>query len=117
MTWIIGGVSLSYGPARVRLPKNSKKETVENDGDYPTNINSGLRFEAQLDGTIPVADVAKISGLLALVGTEVSVSGSAGGLIDGIWNLDSFEPTKDGPGPVYAYTMRLTKGKENITLG
>ncbi len=117
MTWTIGGISLSYGPSRVRLPKSTKKETIENDGDYPTNVNSGLQFEAQLEGTIPVVDAAKISDLLALVGTEVSVSGSAGGLLDGTWNLDSFEPTKNGPGPVYDYTMRLTKGKENITLG
>jgi hypothetical protein len=117
MTWIIGGISLSYGPSRVRLPKSTKKETVENDGDYPTNVNTGMQFEAQLEGTLPVADAANISGLLALVGTEVSVSGSVGGLLDGSWNLDSFEPTKNGPGPVYDYTIRLTKGKENITFG
>jgi hypothetical protein len=117
MTWIIGGVSLCYGPARVRLPKNTKKELIENDGDYPTNINNGLQFEAQLDGTIPVTDIAKISDLLALVGTEITVSGSAEGLLDGTWNLDSFEPAKDRPGPVYDYTMRLSRGKENITLG
>lgn len=108
---------MSYGPERLRLPKSAKKEAIENDGDYPTNVNTGLKFDVQLEGTIPVAEVAKISGLLALVGTEVAVSGSTGGLIDGNWNLDSFETTKNGPGPVYSYIMRLAKGKENITFG
>ncbi len=117
MTWTIGGISLSYGASRVRLPKSTKKEIVENDGDYPTNINTGMQFEAHLEGSIPVADAAKIPSLLALVGTEITISGSTGGLVDGTWNFDSFEPTKSGPGPLYDYTMRLTKGKENITFG
>jgi hypothetical protein len=117
MTWTIGEITLSYGPERLRMPKSTKKDTLEvNDGDYSVNINTGLDFNIQLEGTIPVADVAKISSLLALVGTEVAIT-TTDGLLDGAWNFDGFEPGKNGPGPVYNYIMRLSKGNLNITLG
>jgi hypothetical protein len=117
MTWTIGGVTLSYGPERLRMPMSTKKDTLEdNDDGYPVNINTGLDFSIQLEGTIPTADAAKISSLLALVGTEVALT-TTDGLLDGNWNFDSFEPGKNGPGPVYSYIMRLSKGSQNITLG
>ena len=78
----------------LRMPMATKKETLEdNDGGYSVNINTGLDFSIQLEGTIPVADVAKISSLLALVGTEVAIT-TTDGLLDGDWNFDSFEPGK-----------------------
>ncbi len=117
MTWTIGGVTLSYAPERVRMPMAAKKDVLENnDGGYPVNINTGLDFSIQLTGSIPVADVAKISSLLAIVGSEVALT-TTDGLLDGNWNFDSFEPGKEGPGPVYNYTMRFSKGNLNITLG
>ena len=117
MTWTIGGVTLSYGPERLRMPMSTKKDTLEdNDGGYSVNINTGLDFSIQLEGTIPTVDVAKISSLLSLVGTEVALT-TTDGLLDGNWNFDSFEPGKNGPGPVYSYIMRFSKGSQNITLG
>ena len=117
MTWTIGGITLSYGPERVRMPMSTKKDVLEdNDGGYAVNINTGLDFSIQLTGTILVADVSKISSLLALVGTEVAIT-TTDGILDGNWNFDSFEPSKEGGGPVYNYTMRFSKGNLNITLG
>ena len=117
MTWTIGGVTLSYGPEKVRMPLSTKKETLEdNDGGYAVNINTGLDFSIQLEGTIPLEDASKISNLLALVGTEVSLT-TTDGILDGDWNFDSFEPARNGPSPMYSYTMRFSKGNLNITLG
>ncbi len=123
LTWTIGDVTLPYAPARMRMPKSGVKEQINPDQGYPINVVSGFRSEVYLEGTI--ADPTKtasqivstyINPLLSWVGYEVLVT-TTDGLIDGTWLLDSFEPQKDGPYPIWKYTIRLSKGSQNITYG
>lgn len=123
MTWTIGGVTLPYGPTKLRFNKTANKEIIPQSGDDPLQIVDGMQQNmAQLDGTIADSALTEaqiwstyLSPILALVGTEISCS-STDGSIDGNWMLDSFEPSRESA-KVYRYSLRLTKGSVNITLG
>ena len=60
MTWIIGGVSLSYGPARVRLPKSAKKSSLKMTATTQQTLTMVCSSKPKRPyGTIPVADTPK----------------------------------------------------------
>ena len=123
MAWTFGGITLPYGPEKLRWIKTANKETQPVSADDPINIVDGCSNGVQLEGSIAEAGATDadlwtdyLSPLLAQVGYEIAVT-STNGSIDGNWMLDSFEPSRESANLIYNYVMRLSKGSQNLTLG
>ena len=103
------------------MPKSADKEQVKPDAGEPVNIVTGTKTTVTLKGTIANAALTAaqivstyITPLCGLVGTQVAVT-TTDGMIDGDWLLDTFDPSRDNPAPIYDYNIMLVKGSENIT--
>lgn len=87
-------------------------------GNYPAQTVDGAEMTVTLEGTL-IGDLATvyttyISPLLALVGTEVTLT--ADGVLDGTWLVDDCAPNRDNPA-AWGYSLTLSKGSSNYTFG
>jgi hypothetical protein len=122
-TWVIGGVTMPIGASKIQLTGGVNKETMPQSGDEPINIVDGLQGTT-LNITGTIADESKsdgdlwvdvISPLLAQKGTEVTVACPISGL-NGNWLLEGFDVTRDSKLSIYDFSMKLTRGSQNIIL-
>ena len=119
MAWVIGSVTLPYGPSRVEIGRPPKVEDFDRDGDEPiVNVVAPATNDLTLRGTIAVRSSDKdtifstyVSPLLALRGTSVSVSDPSGNY-DGTYFVADFKPTDVSQGDYirfeYVLILRVT---------
>ena len=115
MPWVIGSVTLPYGPSRVDIGKAPKVEDFDLDGDEPiVNVVTPATNDLTFRGSIAVPgsnkdtiNTAYISPLLALRGTSVSVSDPSG-IYDGTYFVADFKATDVSQGGFVKFDYVLT---------
>jgi hypothetical protein len=119
--WQIDEVTLPIGPAGIKLAGGINKEVMPQAAAEPINLVDGLAGTIlTLSGTI--GDTSKtdaelwvdvITPLLGKRGLEVNLACPIVGL-NGVYLLESFEPSRDTANILYAYTLRLSKSSLNV---
>ena len=115
MAWVIGSVTLPYGPSRVDIGKAPKVEDFDLDGDEPiVNVVAPATNDLTLRGSIaePGSDKDSINTdfvapLLAMRGTSVSISDPSG-VYDGTYFVADFKATDVSQGAFVKFDYVLT---------
>ena len=124
MAWVIGSVTLPYGPVKVVIGSPPKVSEFELDGDEPILIvEAPGPLMLTLTGSITAVDAkddvwdAYIAPLLAMKGTSQSISDPSG-VYDGTYLVADFAPEDVSQGSVtrFTYKLVLKQGTGILTL-
>ena len=115
MAWVIGSVTLPYGPVRVDIGRAPKVEDFELDGDEPiVNVVAPATNDLKLKGTIRVKGSSKgtinttyIAPLLAMRGTSVAVTDPSS-VYSGTYFVADFKATDVSQGGLVRFEFELT---------
>ena len=121
--WQIDEIVLPIGPEGIKVAGGINKEVMAKSGDEPTIIVDGSSGTTlTLQGTIAddsKSDVALwadlLTPLLELRGTEITLVCPLVGL-NGVYLLESFEPSRNKYPAIYDYSMRLTKSSLTVIM-
>lgn len=121
--WQIDEVTLPFGPEGIKIAGGINKEVMPQAKAEPINLVEGLAGTSlTLSGSI--GDISKsdaqlwadiVTPLLDKRGSEVTLTCPIVGL-NGVYLLETFEPSRDKPNAIYEYSMRLSKASLNIIL-
>ena len=114
MAWVIGGVTLPYGPNRIDIGKPPKTEDFELDGDEPiVNVTAPATNDLMLYGSIIVPGGNKstvnstyISPLLALRGTSQAITDPSS-VYSGTYFVADFKATDNSQGTTIRFDYVL----------
>ncbi len=113
MAWVIGGVTLPFGPVRVEIGKPPKVENFDLDGDEPiVNVVAPATRDLTIRGTIAGSNKSTIntnylSPLLALRGTSISITDPSG-IYNGTYFCADFKATDVSQGAYVRFEYVLT---------
>ncbi len=113
MPWVIGSVTLPFGPVRVEIGKAPKVEDFDLDGDEPiVNVVAPATKDLIIRGTIAgsnksTINTSYISPLLGLRGTSQSITDPSG-IYNGTYFVADFKATDVSQGAYVRFEYVLT---------